>query len=110
MTAIDNPIQKTLESKLHAAFSPLYLEVINESHMHSVAPGSESHFKVVMAAEDMTSLSRVKRHQAVYAVLKDELANGVHALALHLFSPDEWEAEKDQRDLGSPNCLGGSKS
>lgn len=101
--------QALIESKLRAAFSPLFLEVVNESHMHSVPPGSESHFKVVMAAEALAELSRVKRHQAVYALLKDELASGLHALALHLFSALEWQQEAAARDLASPACLGGSK-
>ncbi|MCU7948134.1 MAG: BolA/IbaG family iron-sulfur metabolism protein [Candidatus Thiodiazotropha sp. (ex Cardiolucina cf. quadrata)] len=43
--------QKTIQQKLQSAFSPLHLEVINESHMHSVPEGAESHFKVVVVSE-----------------------------------------------------------
>ncbi|MFM8314373.1 MAG: BolA/IbaG family iron-sulfur metabolism protein, partial [Deltaproteobacteria bacterium] len=39
---IENEIQK----KLTGAFSPSFLEVINESHQHSVPANSETHFKV----------------------------------------------------------------
>ena len=38
-------MQETIESRLMEALSPVHLEVINESHMHS-GPATESHFKV----------------------------------------------------------------
>ena len=41
-------MQETIEHKIAAGFAPAHLEVINESHMHSVPPGSESHFKLVI--------------------------------------------------------------
>lgn len=44
-------IQEVLERKLNTAFNPIYLQVTNESYMHNVAPGSESHFKVVIVSE-----------------------------------------------------------
>ncbi len=101
-------IQQQIEGKLNASFSPDYLQVINESGNHNVPPGSESHFKVIMVAGAFNSLNRVKRHQAVYKVLADELAGGVHALALHLYTGDEWQEEGGAPE--SPQCLGGKKS
>lgn len=38
-------MQETIEGRLTQALSPVHLEVINESHMHS-GPAKESHFKV----------------------------------------------------------------
>jgi BolA protein len=53
----------------------------------------------------------VKRHQAVYRVLQDELQSGgqggsVHALALHLHTPEEWSAVAVP---ASPLCAGQHK-
>ena len=45
------PVEASINAKLIASFAPQHLQVVNESHMHSVPPGSESHFKVVIAAE-----------------------------------------------------------
>ena len=101
-------IQQQIESKLNASFNPDYLEVINESGNHNVPPGSESHFKVVMVASAFDGLNRVKRHQAVYGVLGDELSGGVHALALHLYTADEWQESGEAPK--SPRCLGGGKT
>jgi BolA protein len=93
--------------KLEEAFSPVHLQVINESASHNVPEGSETHFKVVLVSQNFESQSAVKRHQSVYAVLAAELQSGVHALALHTYLPVEWE--KRQSVSSSPNCLGGSK-
>lgn len=101
------PVENRILTKLTAEFQPVYLEVINESHMHSVPPGSETHFKVVLATAAFAGKRQVQRHQAIYACLADELQNGVHALALHTFSPEEWLA--NTAVPASPQCLGGSK-
>lgn len=102
-----NPVESRIITKLTASFQPAHLQVVNESHMHSVPPGSETHFKVVLAAEGFTEKRQVQRHQAVYVCLAEELASGVHALALHTFSPEEWL--QSGRVSDSPNCMGGSK-
>ena len=101
-------LQATIEQKLKQAFNSDLLAVENESHKHNVPPNSETHFKVTMVSPAFEGQGRVKRHQAVYRILAEELAGGVHALALHLYTPGEW-AESGQAVPDSPNCLGGSK-
>ena len=101
-------VQHTIESKLKATLQPQHLEIENESHRHS-GPAMESHFKITVVSTAFSEQSRVKRHQQVYAALADELANGVHALALHLYSPSEWQ-ERGQPAPASPDCRGGSQT
>lgn len=101
-------IQNSIEQKLSSAFAVDHLQVANESHKHSVPPNSETHFKVTLVSADFDGQMKVKRHQAIYKVLADELAGEVHALALHLYSPQEWAAS-GQAAPESPNCMGGSK-
>ena len=64
----------------------MHLEVINESGNHNVAPGSESHFKVVLVAAEFEGQRLLARHRRVNGVLADELADSVHALALHTYT------------------------
>ena len=101
-------IQNIIENKLLSHFNPLHLEVINESSKHNVPAGSESHFKVVIVTPTFNGERLIKRHRLFNSVLKDELANDIHALALHTYTQEEW-----QKQLGefpkSPNCLGGGK-
>ncbi len=101
-------IEKHIIDELTQSFQPLHLQVVNESHGHSVAPGSETHFKVTLVSEAFEGCRSVKRHQMVYACLAEALQNGVHALALHTFTSQEWQ-DKGETAVPSPACLGGSK-
>ena len=101
-------IQNTIEQKIVDAIPILGLEVINESHMHNVPQGSESHFKVLVVAEAFQSQNRVQRHRTINGLLAEELQGPVHALSMHLFSPKEWE-EAQNKEWASPRCRGGNK-
>jgi BolA protein len=101
-------VRDTIVSKLQQALSPAHLEVENESHGHNVPRGSETHFKVVLACSAFEGKRSVARHQQVYAVLAEELSGGVHALALHTYTPSEWAALPGAAPQ-SPDCMGGSK-
>ena len=101
------PVETSVILKLTAVFQPTYLQVLNESHMHSVPAGSETHFNVIVVTESFVGMRQVQRHQAIYKCLAEELQTGVHALALHTFSPNEWIA--NGYVPASPACLGGSK-
>ncbi|OLQ91520.1 transcriptional regulator BolA [Vibrio panuliri] len=100
-------LEDTIKSKLNQQLTPVHLDVINESFMHNVAPGSESHFKVIVVSEQFAGLRLIARHRLVNQTLAEELANHIHALAIHTYTPDEW-SEKQQAPH-SPMCLGGSK-
>ena len=98
-------MRQSIEKKIKT-LSPDFLEVIDESYMHNVPEGAESHFKVTVVSQQFNNLSKVARHREIYGLLAEELAATVHALALHLYSPKEWASIMQAPD--SPNCLGGS--
>ena len=101
-------VQADIEQKLAETLTPAHLEVINESQMHNVPPGSESHFKVVIVTDAFEGVSRVRRHQQVNGILAKELKEDIHALSMQTMTPDEWTARGGQV-MASPECLGGSK-
>ncbi len=106
----ESTLQDTIEQKLGAGVAGLqHLEVINESHRHNVPPGSESHFKVVLVGDAFDGMKLLERHRLVNRLLADELAGGVHALAIHAWTPDEWRARTGGAPM-SPPCLGGGKA
>jgi len=105
-------IQENITQKLENAFSPEHLEVINESHMHNVPAGSESHFKVTIVCDDFKDKMLLARHRMINKVLAEELQKeradgGIHALALHTMTMEEWF--KKGKAPASPECLGGGK-
>ena len=101
-------VKQAVFELINARFLPVHIELVNESHMHSVPPNSETHFKLVLVAQEFEGLNKVKRHQAVYSALSEYMSNPIHALALHTYSPEEWAKSNTVAD--SPNCMGGSKS
>ena len=87
---------------------PEHMEIINESYMHNVPEGSESHFKVVIVSSQFQDKMLVARHRMVNELLKQQIEGPVHALSLHTMTPDEW-FEKGGQSADSPECLGGNK-
>lgn len=101
--------RERIQTKVNSELSPTHLEVIDESHMHSVPDGAESHFKLVVVSERFEKERLVGRHRMINRLLADELASGLHALALHTWTPDEW-FDKGGEAPASPQCMGGSKA
>jgi len=102
-------VQDRIEEKIVDAIPILGLEVINESHMHNVPEGSESHFKVVVISDDFVGQRLIQRHQRVNKILAEELAGDVHALSIQAMTGEEWD-NKGGKIMPSPKCLGGSKA
>lgn len=82
-----------IEEKLTKTFSPLRLNVIDESHHHAGHAGArsqgESHFRVEIIAEAFSGLTKVARQRLIYQTLKEEMATDIHALALRVKAPGE---------------------
>ena len=80
-----------IEQKLVAAFSPDSVEVIDESEQHhghaGHREGGETHYRVYIVAQAFAGKSRLERHRMINAVLAEDLAGGVHALAIHADAP-----------------------
>jgi len=99
-------MQITIEKKLNKTLQPDFLEIVNESSMHS-GPATESHFKVVAVSKAFEGKMLIARHRMVNEALADEL-NSIHALSLHTMTPDEY-FEKAGKVADSPQCKGGGK-
>jgi BolA protein len=82
-----------LRSKLEVAFHPTALSVVDESALHAghsgAREGGESHFSIRIVSAAFTGLSRVERQRRVYQAVTDEIAGGLHALALSTLTPEE---------------------
>ena len=99
-------MQQYIEQALQQGLAPDWLSVINESHLHrSSGPGAESHFKVVVVSNLFDGERLVARHRRVNTLLAQALRSRVHALALHTYTPAEWQARAALAP-DSPNCSG----
>jgi len=98
-------LQEHITDKLQRALPIEHLEVINESYMHNVPKGSESHFKLVIVSPKFEGKTLVARHRLINDILQEELSDHIHALALHTMTKQEWY-DKGQAPA-SPPCMGG---
>lgn len=97
----ENSVADVMRTKLEAAFAPQALDVIDESQKHAghahvmsrragrAGQAGETHFRVKVVSQAFVGKSRVDRHRAINAALSQELAGGVHALAIEAKAPDE---------------------
>lgn len=99
--------QQAIEERLRTSFAPTNLSVENESHQHSVPPGSETHFAVVVVSDAFAGLSLVARHRKVNDAVRPLFAEGLHALRIRASTPAEFGAQP--HTAAAPPCLGGSK-
>lgn len=100
-------VQAQIEARLSEHLRPGVLDVRNESFMHNVPENSETHFKVTLVSEQFIGQRKVQRHQMVYEILSLLIAGPIHALALHLYTPEEWEGISEAP--ASPDCHGGDR-
>jgi acid stress-induced BolA-like protein IbaG/YrbA len=56
----------------------------------TVSSPDNVHFEAVVVAPAFTGKRAVQRHQLVYATLGTHMGNEIHALALQVFTPDEF--------------------
>ena len=82
------PVGQIMEAKLVAAFSPSFLELIDESNQHrghsGAHPSGESHFRVRIGSSTFQGKSRIQQHRLINEALAIELKVRVHALAIEI--------------------------
>ena len=99
MNRIEN-IKTSLQQNLHNA----KLNLIDESHMHHNATNRQSHFKLIIVWQGFAQSSAVSRHRQIYSLLDSEFKNGLKALALHCYTPNEYSKVLDNQ-ISSPLCV-----
>lgn len=57
---------------------------------HLQVEGDGRHFFATIVSTQFEGLSRIRRHQAVYAVLGDRMREEIHALSMKTLTPAEW--------------------
>lgn len=62
--------------------------------------GDGSHFEAIVIGDMFSGMTAVKKQQAVYATVNDQITSGaVHALSIKTYTPDEWEKAQKLRVL-----------
>ena len=84
---IEGPVSTTISEKLNRTFDPIHMDILNESYMHNVPEGSETHFKVIIVSEKFKEMKNlIQRHRAVNDTLAEELSRSSSS---HVFTITE---------------------
>lgn len=82
------PVADRIKAKLTEVFSPLLLDLHDESSLHrghaGHRPSGESHFRLTMTSAAFDGKSLLERQRMVYAALAEDMTGPIHALSMKL--------------------------
>jgi BolA protein len=81
-----------IEERLRSAFTPISLDVVDESAQHAGHAGAKSgggHYALTIVAAQFAGHGPVQRHRMIYEALGDAMRKEIHALSIHAYAPDE---------------------
>ena len=80
-----------IEARLTERLAPESLIVEDDSASHAGHAGaaSGSHYNLTIVSAGFQGKSRVARHRLVYDALAEAMRNGIHALAIAAYTPEE---------------------
>ncbi|HEX7027536.1 MAG TPA: BolA/IbaG family iron-sulfur metabolism protein [Gammaproteobacteria bacterium] len=82
MEAISN---EDIQNRLSTRFPGAWIEVNGDGYK----------YRVTVISKLFAGMSKVKRHQNIYAALNDAIASGaLHALSIQALTPEENETER----------------
>ncbi len=83
-------LQTEIRQRL-ATLSPTTLNLEDESAQHAGHAGASSggHYQLTIVSPQFIGLNAIARHRLVYQSLGDLMQNGIHALAISAYTPDE---------------------
>ena len=87
-----------MRALLTAAFDPVALEVIDDSHKHVGHAGARDgrgHFTVAIVSEAFAGKPPLARHRAVYSALGAMMEDDIHALSIRADTPAERAGHAD---------------
>ena len=87
------PVGTRMVATLEEAFDPIEMRLVDESDQHAGHAGAkglngESHFALRIVSDAFSGMRGLKRHQAVYAALGDDM-KVIHALSIKATAPGE---------------------
>ena len=74
---MSNAIESKIINQLNSSFKLSSLKIVNESFMHNVPEGAESHFKIVIVSNQFKEQKMMQRHKAIYKALSEIMSSTV---------------------------------
>lgn len=80
-------LKSLIESRLHTAFQPEKLLVVDESdqhHGHAAHAMGAKHFAIIIRSSQLDDLPPVAAHRKIYALFEDLMPHPLHALKIKI--------------------------
>ena len=84
-------IEETLKQGLKVHF----LEIEDQGHLHAghkPAKEGKLHLKMLVVSDEFLDLNQIERHQKVYFILTEFLADKLHALSFETYTVAEYNS------------------
>src|SRR3546814_19614652 len=99
-----------MRAALDAAFTPTFLQIDDDSHLHAGHAGARSgrgHYRVEIVSPRFAGLALLARHRAVYEALGELMNTEIHALSIRARAPDEVPIQpyRQSRVKGKSACV-----
>jgi BolA protein len=81
-----------IRTRLEQTFSPLRLDITDDSHLHRGHAGAASgagHFSVTIVSGKFNGQNMISRHRMVYLAVSDMMPGEIHALSIRALAPEE---------------------
>ncbi len=88
-----------VEQRVRSALHPVHLHLLDESHRHRGHEGARSggsHYRLTVVSDRFEGRSRLARHRMLYDAVGDAMGREIHAFALRTYTPEEWEARRQE--------------
>lgn len=75
-----------------AVLLPTQLHLIDDSAKHAGHTGAQhgGHYQLTIVSEAFAGKLPIARHRMIYAELEDLMQNGIHALNIQAYTPQEF--------------------
>lgn len=83
---------KRIEATLTEAFSPVLIQVKDQSHLHAGHEGAKSgggHFEVTIVSAAFDGCRPLQRHRMVFSALESMMKSDIHALSINAKTSEE---------------------
>lgn len=83
-------MKNIIEQKLKKQFAPEFIQVLDNSHLHSghlgSRPSGETHFAIKIKSSMFKNYSKLAIHRQINKSLSEEFLNGMHALEIEIIN------------------------
>ena len=76
-----------VKEKINKKINPENIILIDNSHLHTkhkFFDVNKFHLKIIIKSKKLKSMNKIMAHKEIFSILKEEMANKIHALEIEI--------------------------